>query len=815
MLEIKTLVPACGPKDAKIVFVGEAPGETEERERIPFVGSSGKLLTSLMQTVGISRTNCYITNVIKERPPGNDVSVFIDLKSGNETPAYIRYEAELKEELLALKPNVVVAVGGVALHALCRRKGITNWRGSIIESTLIPGLKVIPIIHPASALRNYIFQHYVVNDLLRVRDESQTPDLPKLTYNIHIGRTVSEITKYLERCVAAGMVGFDIEVIDGELDCLAIAISATEAMCIPFMQGSNEFWSIEDEVTVLQLVGSLLENVAVAKVMQYANFDSYFMFEHYGITTKNIEDTMIAQAILTPDFDKGLDFITSIYTKQPYYKQEGKQWLRNQLGTQEVFWNYNALDSLMCMDAFPKQLKDLESLGCKQTYLNQRKLIEPLMYMQAHGIMFDREAIAKESERVAIEIEELKKILTQKVGRDINANSPKQLSAYFYDELQLKPYTKKGGQRTTDETAMRRIARKNIPEATIIVKIRKAVKMRGTYLEAKTDPDGRMRSSYNPVGANTGRLSSSKTIHGTGTNLQNQPHEMDKFMLVDPGMVAYNLDLSGADSRVVAYCGPVPALADAYDRNVDVHRLTASALFNVPFSQVSREKGSAPQFGDGTESQRYWGKKTNHSCNYGIGPNTLADNLDCTVKEAKFFIQTYFSLYPEVRSCYQEQIRQCLQRDRVVTNPFGRKRMFMDRWGEQLFCAAYGWFGQSTVADITNQWGINYIYNDPQFEHVELVNQVHDSLIIQIPLSQPWTYHAACISKLMKSLAQKVTWKSREFSIPAEVKMSSMRYSDFEDVIINPDDPYLAYTLELNYHAPRCISWYADLADES
>src|SRR5690606_27984556 len=126
------LVPPVGPRDAKVVFVGEAPGSDEVRLGEPFVGASGNLLTRKMHDAGILRQLCYITNVVKERPKGNNIKPFIDLskKHVKTSIVYDKYEEVLKEELSAIESNVIVAVGAVPLWALCRKKGITNYRGS-------------------------------------------------------------------------------------------------------------------------------------------------------------------------------------------------------------------------------------------------------------------------------------------------------------------------------------------------------------------------------------------------------------------------------------------------------------------------------------------------------------------------------------------------------------------------------------------------------------------------------------------------------------------------------------------------------------
>src|SRR5690606_7062452 len=128
----------------------------------PFIGTSGKLFDSCMLAAGLFRQLCYITYVIKERPDNNDTTCFITLgKTVWESDEFKYYKESLKKELQKVDPNVVVAVGNISLYALTGLTGITKYRGSILESTLIPGLKVIPTLHPGSALRTYIWRHFI------------------------------------------------------------------------------------------------------------------------------------------------------------------------------------------------------------------------------------------------------------------------------------------------------------------------------------------------------------------------------------------------------------------------------------------------------------------------------------------------------------------------------------------------------------------------------------------------------------------------------------------------------------------------------
>ena len=151
----KTIVPPKGPTDAKIAYIGEQPGRQETHQRKPFVGPAGRELDKCSEQAKLNPLDGYYSNVIKDLDL--PLKAYIDIpnrmtKDVVVTPLGLQYIEILKQELEEIKPNVVVAVGGVALFALCARRGINNWRSSILESTLVPGLKVIPTLHPATII---------------------------------------------------------------------------------------------------------------------------------------------------------------------------------------------------------------------------------------------------------------------------------------------------------------------------------------------------------------------------------------------------------------------------------------------------------------------------------------------------------------------------------------------------------------------------------------------------------------------------------------------------------------------------------------
>lgn len=780
-------VPPVGPANAKIVIVGEAPGAEEDRLRKPFVGASGQKLDEMLHSAQLARSSIYITNVIKQRPPRNDISKYISFGRGKPkiSDEFLLACDALKTELETVKPNVVCAMGNTALFALTGEESITDWRGSIVESTLVPGLKVIPTIHPAAALRQYLYIHQITHDLLKVKRESEYPEIRKPPFTAKLKPSFDEAMAYLDLCKAAKMVAVDIEVVSQEIECLAFALSPSDSCCI-VLYDQVPVYSLEEEAQLWCRIGELLEDQSVVKLFQNGVFDCTFIFERFGIRTRNIQDTMIAQGLVTPDMPKSLAFITSIYTDFSFYKGEGKEWYKNPAGSPEGFWRYNCLDTLTCYAAFYPLMQDIDRMGLRDTYNSHVALIPILMDMQARGIRMDKDKMATESIRCKERIEELTKALKEAVGFDLNPKSPKQLQNYFYVQKGIKPYVKDGSP-TTDEKAMIKIAAKGHIEAQIVLEIRKLAKLNGTYLEVDLDGD-RLKCSYNPIGTSTGRLSSSKNIFGKGTNLQNQPYEMKAMMFVDAGYIGYNMDLSGADSRFVAFCGPVPLMKEAYEKGIDLHSLTASLLFGIPIDAVSREKGSS-DIGNGMYSQRDWGKKMNHSSNYGIGKRELSYRLEITEKEAGILLAAYHAQYPEVRSNFQNQIVQMLRNGRRVFNPFGRSRLFLDRWGETLFQDAYAFFPQSGVADIINRRGLVVLC---EFVEVEILNQVHDSIVFQIPACIPLERHAAILNALRTSLEQPIQWKATSFVVPADFEMIRSSFVDTVKLV----GPFSAESLE-------------------
>jgi len=794
-----TYVPPRGNPSAKIVLCGEQPGVHEVRAHppSPFVGPAGHALDECLRLAGIARFDCWLTNVIKDLD--KPLASYIDISSNNRNYSISEpgwdYIHALRDEIKQLKPNIVVAFGRIPLFALTNRLGITNWRGSVLESTLVPGLKVVGTFHPATIIQpKFVFLNkpLIVFDLKRAKRESESPELKREPRNIRTRPSFDEAISTLRHAHEIGLHGqiidLDIEVINEELDCFAIAWSPNNSICIPLRDHQGDYFSPDQELSIMQHLATIMEDSNVSKRGANFSFDTQFLLHKYGIRPRGeLHCTQIAQKISFPDYFGRLHFVTSMHTDIPYYKEDGKKWLKMGTGTWEEWWNYNGMDSLSTAAAHPNQLEDLHRQNNIATYNRQRKLIPPLLYIMERGIQVDVAGLLAQKEVEEKQLQQIVQQLYTEVGYEINYDSPKQVMDYFYRKLGIKPYKKKNSKgqwvETSDVDALKRLARRNIPAARLMLDIRGLGKRISTYLNVrKVDTDGRYRSAYNPVGAETGRLSSGETIFGTGGNQQNWPHDLLRFFLFDKGYVGYSFDLSQVENRIVAYVGGIIPMIEAFESGIDVHTLTASLIFGKPPDQISKVDGSS-ELGDGRQSERFWGKKANHSLNYDLGYQHFALTYEITESEAKWIVERYHRAYPGVRQNYHAVIQRQLKTDRTITNLFGRRRTFLGpiipsppevpaAACHKTYKEAYAHLPQSTAADKINEHGVNFIYyNQCWFAPVELLAQIHDSVVFQVPLTTPWIEHANILLRIKHSLEIPMNWHDTEFVVPADLSI--------------------------------------------
>lgn len=351
---------AAGPRDARVMFIGEAWGESEERLRTPLCGYSGReffrmlfevwsdvdpegrmLLGHMMGDAWVREREAWLghasfllTNTFNERPPNNNLEHFMcskkelpenychgPIKQGKYIrPEYLHHVERLKEEIAQCQPNLVVALGNTALWAVLGTSRIGALRGTI--STCQGNIKVLPTYHPAAVCRNWAYRPIVIADLLKAKRESAYPDLRRPRRMLLVNPTVAEIEEFFR--VLAPRYAVDIETEKGQIEMIGFAESRDRAIVIPFVDWTKpgrSYWETEgEEQYVWDLVARVIESPDCELLYQNGLYDLQYIWR-IGITPRRCtEDTMLLHHALHPEMQKGLAFLGSVYTNEPAWK---------------------------------------------------------------------------------------------------------------------------------------------------------------------------------------------------------------------------------------------------------------------------------------------------------------------------------------------------------------------------------------------------------------------------------------------------------------------------------------------------------------
>lgn len=770
-------VTSHGPRKAKIFIVGEAPGMHEEIEGKPFAGSSGRLLNTLLMKVGLVREECRMGNIMQTRPKADNFDHFyLDRMRRLPSDDLVTATKRIKNEIIECNPNIVLALGNEPLRAFTGNTGISNWRGSVLWCNGI-GCKVLPTFHPANLLRAWDNIPLSMFDFKRLREESKTSDYILRKREFLLGPSFEQVTQYLlEIGMAKNKVSFDVETdFDNHITAFAVAKSPWDVMSIPFTVGDGiPYWTEEEEVVIWKNLKTLMEDGDVEKIAQNAQFDIIIAAVNpYHMNVKGlVMDTMCGFHTVYPELassekmkwdkeaksristggGKTLAIISSIYTKEPYYKHWGHS------GNDMQFWKYNAMDAAVTYEAAEGIEEELKEFGVWDFY---NKFVHPLIPIliktQMRGVRVDEKARLKTLEEYEKECVELQEKLDKVIGRAVNVNSPKQLQQLLYVDMNLPTkYKRKTGKVTTDERALDELSHKYpSPIFDLILGIRHDRKIISTYLQDKGGEDGRIRCSYVIGGTETGRLSSRTSVFGTGGNLQNVPSGACRRMFIpDDKKVFIHPDLSQAEARIVAYLANAQGLIHLFESGGDIHYEGGARLFSKRVEDI-------------TDKERNLAKRAIHASHYGIGYKAFAYHAGIGVNEGKLILNKYFDLYPEIKM-WQLGVQSALGKDRVMVTPLGRKRRFFGRWGDTLFREAYAFVPQSTVADLLN---LAIIKLDAKLgNRFELMLQEHDAFTIQVPINESPTIWIADIEEAFNI---PLFIGGREFKIPVEIKIGN------------------------------------------
>lgn len=405
---------------------------------------------------------------------------------------------------------------------------------------------------------------------------------------------------------------------------------------------------------------------------------------------------------------------------------------------------YNGLDCMVTLEvlhAIRPQLDEVTS----RVYEFERSLQGPVLEMECRGVLVDLQKRAEVSRLFTSQLaqveDSLREILRDGIGQEINWNSPKQLGELFYDVMGFPEARKRGPQgmtRTTGRTALEKLQEYFYAEPIVrhILAIRDLKKKLGV-LKTGIDSDGRIRTSYNIAGTNTGRFSSYTSAFGSGTNLQNITGELRSIFTADPGYKLYYIDLEQAESRAVGAIvwnlfndGGYLDACESGDLHTSVCRMCWD---NLPWTDISSQnKTIAKRPFYRHFDYRDAAKRLGHATNYFGKPPHISKDVHIPFDLVNEFQVKYFRAFPGIRN-WHDWVRNKLNRDGWITTFMGMRRWFFGRrWDEETLRGAIAYEPQSAVAYILNQGMLKVWRNPPHPKH-QLLLQVHDAIVGQYP----------------------------------------------------------------------------------
>ena len=762
----------------KLAIVGARPGKEEARLGHPFVGGSGEELWKLLANHGVRRPQCLVTNSVLTFDPDRALPTTSEIRENLP---------RLRAELEAYPSNVIVALGNEALEAVCGLRGIDNWRGSILESTLLPGRKVVACWHPANILRTYERRYILDADLGRAVKQSAFPEIRRPVRNFILDPSMDQCVEFLRAIGDEACVDVECTRATKALRCVGIGDmrDANNILCIPIMRGSM---TISEKVVVVREMQKMFDRCGI--VGQNVGFDKWVL-ELFGFRVLRLTfDTMLAHHLLWPEagmklktsegkdnFAGGHDlgFISSCYTEEPYYKHQGN--LRED--TPEAWrehWIYNCKDVAVTIESTVGLRHELQEFGQTDyydTHVNQ--LIDPVWRMQNQGLDIDAEALKDRKHRAQLENKVLQGRLNRAVGFDCNVKSTIHLRYLLHDKLHLpiKKRTKKGGAPSTDEETLRTLAY-NSPYTDLfklILDVRERRTLLSGFMQLETSKDGRYRAAYLIHGTDSGRLSSRapKDLDGRlGPQLQNIPVHFRNVFRAAEGCGLMGADLRRAEAMFVAYDSGDPELIHGFEvPGFDSYVALGEHILGIKFAELVKEVA---------KMYRDCFKQVTHASNYGMGPDKLIavlrlkgiDIEDINVRgihkpkrKAEYFLEGYHERFPAVRHKWQSRLREEIRTKRTLYDALGRRRFFMGRMDEALYRIGYSFRPQSTVVGITNM-----ALRRLDALGWKVILQVHDFVGIEYQLDEK----VHCYRAIQEAFNTPITLNGRTFTIPVDVK---------------------------------------------
>jgi len=668
--------PTTGPEGASVVIVGRSPGFHEANAGKPMSGPIGKIVNHLLDMNGVDKASVKRTNT---------VLCYSDKPSS--------------AALAACRPRLDDEVRSAQTIIACGVEASQTFTGGNVNAKRghdhkYNDARVIVTNNPAATLRDDGTYPNLVSDFKRALNPIEPRPFPEVRWT----DDPDEAIDWIQKLQLVDTFSVDIEStgldFDSELVSIGIGRDTRAVVIGRYALGEHH---------VRQALGRFLSDPHKTVIYHNGKFDVKILRQN-GIDARVDEDTLLQSYILDErPGSHSLDYLTADRLGWPDYTpqvvKEGKRkqhWIGREDELQALYgltwdeykvllYEYNGQDTSGTHMLYLLFTPETDQGNIRDPYY---KLLIPasnvIADIERRGIAFDVD-LAQWSldHEVLPELEHLKAEAARLIGREINLNSPQQVSAYLYDELQLQHTLDRRGKERSVDAAIRneildgRAKFANIlPEqmglfdnggvafVSTLHRFKRLDKIRSTYVETlikQCAKDGRIHAEFNPAGTETGRLS------GSRPNLQNQPRpkpgeklpNVRNFFIASEGHVLIQADYSQAELRVAAVLSGDKNLQDIYYNDLDLHTEVATDFYGKGFNKEHRVRAKTVNFG----------------ILYGQEEFSLSQHLHITVNEARRLINAWWHRFPEVRTWVKQQHRNILK-DGYLTTATGRRRRF-------------------------------------------------------------------------------------------------------------------------------------------
>ena len=765
------------------MFVGEAPGEQEDAQGVPFVGPAGQLFDTMLFASGISRGSIRIANAIRCWPQL--------IKKANPGPKEIHAcSIYLETEIARNQPRVIVAMGNIPCQSLLGRSRISSLRGSAFIYRDEP-IFVVPTWHPSYLLR---LGHYAPeasdankeefkNDLQYAVKLSglKPPNRPAVDVALREDKALFLLRRVLEQSSTA----IDVE---GYLETgvvLSVAFS---------IGGGNSAVAISKDVftsKVRKLIAKVLADAAIKKIGQNFNdLDRPLLEKEFKCHVKGFEwDTMYASYVQNERRGlHDLDLIAARYLRQGGYDWELSKYLaENNLTMKdlaqvpyEILCKYNGRDAAICHQVRNQQRAKMSTEHYRLS-LFYAKVSEPYDRMEEYGIGFDMKYSKRLHKKYEIKISRLEeKIRLEANDPNLNVNAPQQVGAVLFDKLGLHTQISRGlarelnlktntGRWSTREEVLVRLSEEvEHPILRMLVRQRDLAKDDGTFIvgyQKRVGPDGRIHVPTILHGTDTGRCA--MTLHNVKKKFIIMRSGDRKYILLDqfvaaPGYVLLKGDFSQIEMRVMAEMSGDPEMTGIFERDEDIHHETAVWLFGLKPGEKE------------TEEQRTLCKNVNFGTGYGLDPDGLYEFIKMRTggglsrSEVHEFHRTYYGRFRRLREWQLDTIANAHRRG-YVEGLFGRTRHLDMSQGKHAANQAINSGVQGSAHDLL-LLAILQLWKVPGRQFRILMDQ-HDAALIEVPQ----VLFASDLAVIKKCFVELNTykWFQRRLRVPLKAEFKS------------------------------------------